>query len=275
MNNSADAQQTPRDYFIEGSRAFGKTTQSAVKISESRIGVFHTGRQNRVLFLFAKAITHALSIELIQSNATALRPEVGLLDHFSIGALTRTLIDSCIMTLYLSEPSLSVAEWDLRRHVLFLHDLMNRRRFLSAMRKHAKQSAPPNDESDFKQARKNIASVIRQRATKLALPENQIQELLKGQIVFLDGVRGAIREAKLDVNHFDFMHTYLSNQVHSHPVSYLRAEEQMISFETPSDFQFGFCGFCLEAGAQYLDAVTARVESFTGNAKRDPNGQIN
>lgn len=274
MNDSAGVQQTPRDYFIEGSRAFGTATQSAVKVSESRIGIFHTGRQNRVLFAFTKAITHALSIELIHGHATALRPEVGLLDHFSVGALTRTLIDSCIMTLYLSEPSLSVAEWDLRRHVLFLHDLMNRRRFLSAMRKHAKQSAPANDEADFKQARTNIASVIRHRATELALPEDRTQELLKGQIVFLNGVRGAIREAKLDVDHFDFMHTYLSNQVHSHPVSYMRAEEQRISFEIPSDFQFSFCGLCLEGGAQYLDAVTTRVVSFTGDAKCDPNGQI-
>ena len=274
MSDGTGSQQTPRDYFIEGSRAFGTATQSAVRISESRIGVFHTGRQNRVLFSFTKAITHALSIELIHSHATEMRPEVGLLDHFSIGALTRTLIDSCIMTLYLSEPSLSIAEWDLRRHVLFLHDLTNRRRFLSAMRKHAKQSPPANDDTDYKQAKNNIASVIRRRATELALPEDRIQELLKGQIVFLDGVRGAIREAELDVDHFDFMHTYLSNQVHSHPVSYVRAEDQKISLETPSNFQFSFCGLCLEAGAQYLAAMTARVEAFTGDAKRDPNGHI-
>src|SRR5579863_2018530 len=36
--------------------AFDKATQDAVAISESRIGVDHTGRQNIALFIFAKLI---------------------------------------------------------------------------------------------------------------------------------------------------------------------------------------------------------------------------
>ena len=50
---------------------------------------------------------------------------------------------------------------------------------------------------------------------------------------------------------------YLSNHVHSHPVSLLRAEN--VSFNTPTDFQFGFCGLCLEAATVYLDAAAKRL----------------
>jgi hypothetical protein len=265
---------TEKDYFDEGIFTFDKAIQNAVIVSDNRIGIFHTGRQNRVLIAFAKTITHAMSIQLIYGRAITMRPEIGLLDHFSIGTLTRALIDSAIMTLYLSEPSLSTAEWDLRRHVLFLHDLTNRKRFLTSMRKHAKQLAPPNDKEEYQHAKATLLAVIKRRGNELALPAEHIEELSKGQIVFMNGVRGAIREAGLDVKYFDFLHTYLSNHVHGHPVSYMRAQEQQISFETPSDFQLGFCGLCLEAGAQYLEAMTARVELFTGHEGCDPNGHL-
>ena len=261
-----------KDHFFEVSHAFDTATQRAVSISENRIGVFHTGRQNRVLMTFAKTITHAMSIQLIYGNAIKMRPEVGLLDHFSIGVLARSLIDSAIMTLYLSEPRLSKAEWDFRRHVLLIHDIANRRRFLTAMRKHAKQSTPPEEDEEYKRSRAEISAVIERRGKELSLPATRILDLSKGQTVFIDGVRGALREAGLDVEYFDFFHTYLSNHVHAHPVSYMRANEQRISFETPSDFQFYFCSLCLETGAEYLGAVTDRVAAFTGSESRDPNG---
>ncbi len=265
---------TSRDCFFEGSRVFEKAMQEAVIKSENRMGVFHTGRQNRALMSFAKTITHGMSIRLIYDQAVNMRPDVGLLDHFSIGTLTRTLMDSAIMTLYLSEVGLDASAWDLRRQVLFLHDLTNRKRFLSAMRKHANEPDDPNDKEMYRRAKERIIGAIEGLGNGMGLPSERIEELTKGQIVYLDGVRGAVREAGLDVNQFDFLHTYLSNQVHGHPVSFMRADEQKISFETPSDFQFGFTGLCLEAGAEYLEAATARIEVFTGSANRDPNGQI-
>ena len=42
--------------------------RDAIKISESRIGVDHTGRQNIALFIFAKLIAHCMSMDMILSN---------------------------------------------------------------------------------------------------------------------------------------------------------------------------------------------------------------
>ena len=260
--------------FFEASKKFHTATQKAVIISESRLGIIHTGRQNRVLMTFAKTVTHAMSIQLIYGHAIKIPTEVGLLDHFSVATLTRSLIDTAIMTLYLSEPSLSLAAWDLRRHVLFLHDLTNRRRFLTTMSKLTQKSAPPSDKDAYYRAKNRILEVIKNRGNALLLPATRIEDLCKGQIVFIDGLRGAVREAGLDVDHYEFFQVYLSNHVHGHPGSYLRVDEQEISFESPSDFQFGFCGLCLDAGAQYLEAITERVEIFTGNSTSDPNGHL-
>ena len=55
--------------------------------------------------------------------------------------------------------------------------------------------------------------VIAQRSKELGLDEDRIEELSKGQLVFMDGVRGAVREAGLDVVEFDFMHVYVQNSV--------------------------------------------------------------
>lgn len=262
----------PKNYLGEAINAFEKATERAVALSESRLGVVHTGRQNRVLMAYAKTIAHAMSIQLLYRNSVKQKPEFGLLDHFSIATLTRTVVDASIMTLYLSEPSLSEAEWDLRRQVLFLHDASNRKRFLKAMHKHAGKTLSAEDLDAHRQNKDEVLAMIAQRGKELGLDENRIDELSKGQLVFMEGVRGAVREAGLDTNEFDFVHVYLSNHVHSHPVSMLRQEN--ISLEAPTDFQMSFCGFCLEAATVYIENVNSRVEEFTGDMVRDPNGHI-
>lgn len=221
---------------------------------------------------YAKAITHAMSIQLLCRNSARHFPEIGLLDHFSIGALTRTLVDASIMTLYLSEPELGEAEWDLRRHVLFLHDATNRKRFLKAMHKHAGTTMTSSEVDARRKNKMKILSVIAQRGKDLGLDEKRVVELSKGQLVFVDGARGAVREAGFDTNEFELVQVYLSNHVHSHPVSLLR--QDTISFDEPTDFQIDFCGFCLEVASTYLNRANLRVDKFTGDFTRDPNGHI-
>jgi hypothetical protein len=262
----------PKSCLCEAIEAFEKAIESAVELSESRLGVVHTGRQNRVLMAFAKTLAHTMSIQLLYNNSVRQKPKFGLLDHFSIGTLTRTVVDASIMTLYLSEPGLSEAEWDLRRHVLFLHDATNRKRFLKAMHKHVGKTLSTSDADAHRQKKSGILRVITKRGKELGLDEKRVDELSKGQLVFINGIRGAVREAGLDTNEFDFLHVYLSNHVHSHPVSLLRQEN--ISFEEPTDFQMSFCGFCLEAATVYLESANSRVNEFTGDMARDPNGHI-
>jgi len=42
--------------------------RDAIAISESRIGVDHTGRQNISLFIFAKLTAHCMSMDMILSD---------------------------------------------------------------------------------------------------------------------------------------------------------------------------------------------------------------
>ncbi|MHA7877190.1 hypothetical protein [Roseivivax sp.] len=178
------------------------------------------------------------------------------------------------MTQYLSEPSLTLPQWDLRRHILFLHDLTNRKRFLTSLGKAQGGGPKPPFFENYDEIKRSLLSVIEKRCNELNIAPERRDELKKGQTAFLNGVRGAVREAGFDLNTFEFLHSYFSNHVHSHPVSLLRAEEQMISFESPSPFQLGLCATALGAATDYLSAVNARVEAFTGDISRDPIGPL-
>lgn len=217
------AESEIRHNFLEASADFKKEIEKSVSLSESRIGVAHTGRQNRILMAFAKAIAHAISIQALVDKSVMIDQQLGMLDHFSIGALSRTLIDASLMTLYLSHPNLNAAEWDLRRHILFLHDATNRKRFLTAMHQYAGSQFPEDELSERMRHKQDLIKIIKARSKELGRSQKEVEEFCKGQIVFIAGVRGAVREAGLNLKEFEFLHTYLSNHVHSHPVSLLRS----------------------------------------------------
>lgn len=259
---------TGQEIFDHAKDNLRKSLTAAVAISGDRMTSENTTRQNLALMAFAKTITHTMSIELICINDPSVPSGDRFLDHFSIAALTRCVIDSTIMTLYQSEPSLSHAEWDLRLHVLLLHDLSNRKRFLTIMGK--MDGAEVEDLALYHALKAQFIDVITCRANELGLTQEEQEKCVDGQLVYLKGIRGAVREANLDFNRYEFLHVYLSNFIHAHPVSLGRSKSHAISFQKPSEFQFALCGTCLDAVCEYLDAATARMEIFTGEVGKDP-----
>jgi len=170
-----------------------RTMQEAVKVSEGRMGIDHTGRQNRTLYLFAKLIAHCMSILSI-SNLGRPRPEgVGLMDHSSIAALGRVVVDCSIMTMYISEPSLGLNDWKLGMAVLRLHELSNRKRFLLAL-----EEGPFPFFEHYASSRRELQIEITKLVQNTGRSDS-VEDLIKGQRVFLDGARGAAREGGWNV----------------------------------------------------------------------------
>ena len=123
------------DSLIVGVEALHEATRNAVSVSERNIGRIHTGRQRRSLYVFSKLIVHNIAIVDIANKFIEEPRDIALLDHFSIGALSRASIDAALMTMYISEPKLNLERWDFRRQLLFLHDANNRNRFLKPLKK--------------------------------------------------------------------------------------------------------------------------------------------
>ena len=252
---------------------FDKAIQAAVAISASRIGVDHTGRQNRALFIYSKLICHCLSVKLILDTYRSAPNGIGLLDHFSVATLGRAITDASLMTMYIAQPSLKQKEWELRRAILNLHELFNRKRFLTASVAEADRGAVPFFQT-YETQKVKFRGQIETLAKQLLFADAVIKELLTGQKVFIGGARGAAREAGWDFERFEFQQAYLSNWVHSHPVSFIRADEQEISFSRPSEYQLDFCGAVLEIVLPYVETTTSRMDAFTGSVEADPIGKF-
>lgn len=262
--------RTRMEGLEEGLDALEAATGSAVAASEASMGVVHTGRQNRALFLFARLIANNMSVMTLVHNAVTASKNVSLLDHFSVASLGRIAIDTTIMTLYISEPSLSLAQWNLRRHVLYLHDATNRKRFLEAAVK-AEGITSFDHLKGYEETKATLRSAIDRYGAEVGVPQERLDRL-KGGDVFVDGLRGAVREAGLNVDAWEHHNAYLSSFVHAHPVSFMRADEHAISFEEPSKFQRELCGYVMGTIASCTETVTARIKIFCGDVSRDPLG---
>lgn len=255
-----------------GIEALDTATVTAVSVSESCLGIEHTGRQNRALFILAKMISHNMSIlNLVQKAIDAPRNS-SLLDHFSVAALGRVSIDAAIMGLYISEPSLNKNQWNLRRHVLFYHDAINRKRFLSSMGK-AANADMEQSLSDYPEAKATLSKAIDRYGLAEGLSTKQVDELKDGR-VFISGVRGAVREAGLNVDAFDGHNSYLSQFVHGYPVSFIRAADHAIAFDEPSAYQKHLCNYVMESVSGYTEAFANRMQNFCGHIAKDPLGPV-
>jgi hypothetical protein len=257
----------------KGLEDLDRTTRHAVSLSERNIGVIHTGRQNRVLFVFAKAIAHNMSILKIVESAIHAPRNASLLDHFSVAALGRTSIDALLMTLYLSHPKLTLTEWKLRRAILSLHDTTNRKRFLEKMTR-ANGGTDKSYLDGYEDAKSSLRATIARLAAELGYAEDRTAELQNGNLVYIDGSRGAAREAGWDINQFEADQAYFSPFIHAHPVSFLRADEHGVSFSEPSDYQKYLCNYVMAAVSIYTTTVNRRVAAFCKSESDDALGHI-
>ncbi|TPM09817.1 hypothetical protein FJ960_03465 [Mesorhizobium sp. B2-3-11] len=252
--------------LLDTKAALDATISDSVGISDSNMGLVHTGRQNRALFVFSKITAHNLStIELVEKGL-----ETGLLDHFSIATLGRASIDASLMTMYISEPGLDADAWNLRRHILYLHDLTNRKRFLSPLRERSQFAFFEN----YEEMKESLRSKIGEFASRLDFNSEQISKFREGQLVFHSGARGAVREAGWDSEDFEFLQAYFSAFVHTHPVSFMRVEDQEVSFSDPSSFQLFLCAFVLETITRYTELVNDRMREFSEPSTGDPLGHV-
>ena len=250
-----------------------RCVSSSVVISETAMGVNHTGRQIRALMVFAKLTVHSMAVSALLDKYHHAPKGSKLLDHFSIGVLGRTIIDASLMAMYISKIDINKDEWDLRRQVLFRHDMTNRKRFLISL-----QKVSGRKDEEFMRSYDVVKAGIVEKIERLASGQGysraKIDEFVSGKLVYINGARDAAREADWDVDQFEFQQTYLSNWVHSHPVSFLRADEHKISFTEPSDYQKDFVSLVLETCSGYLTDVNSRMSAFTGDISKDPIGQL-
>lgn len=270
--SESDPELDTKQLLADAFDRFNEVLEESVRIMTAQEGVDLTGRQRRAVSVFGKTQLHCMTLQTIVEDV--VRTGTGLLDHFTVGTITRSVIDASLMTMYLSEPSLTFPQWQLRRELLYLHELTNRKRFLEAQGKvlasleRGRTALPFFDtyEADKKGSRDRIARY----GEAVGLDRDKITKLQEGQWVFVDGARGAAREAGWDSSAFEFEQAYYSAYVHSYPVSFMKADEQGVSWVHPSPFQENFVALALNVAGMYLERASERMKTFAASESCDP-----
>ena len=114
-------------YFADQFAAFKKDTQSASRVSQGIGGLFVSERVGWSQWMHLKLCIAADSLIRLASFQDRIQNgEICTLDQSTIASISRGMIEAAAMIAYMTEQSLSDAEWKLRRLVICLHDATTR-----------------------------------------------------------------------------------------------------------------------------------------------------
>jgi hypothetical protein len=180
------------------------------------------------------------------------------LDHFSIAVQSRSMIETGIMLLYITEAGLSEEEWKLRRDVLYLHDCISRLRLWKAM----------GQKKETDKGRKiavDLRKRIRSNPQYLTFDEENRTEMLSGKVLYLRGLRSAVRSAGFSNRWLESIYVPLSAYTHATPFSYWDAIERRI-WQGNSPYAYYSAGFSLCYLCQMMEAVEGRFKESSADA---------
>jgi hypothetical protein len=166
-------------------------------------------------WLFVRACLIARTIE----NAFDALPtgfgSAQWLDHASITILCRALIECISVMLYIGDVDVSADEWDCRKRLFILHELVNRSSFLA--------SIDYQFDSDLKERQLDYAKTkLSENAFFKTLPEKRRKRLLDGDDMYVDGRHEAMLTFGWGDKLTRGVYKYLSSQAHSLPMAFSR-----------------------------------------------------
>ncbi len=129
-----------------------------------------------------------------------LRRDIGnskeqTLDHYSIGILSRNIIESALMFHYLSEDGVSREEWELRIAIFNLHDSTLKVRLWKGLESDEQYKG-------WKTTMEEIRESLKVHPAFKAADPDQQKRLLSGQQLYLKGMRSTLKLVDLDEEYF-------------------------------------------------------------------------
>ncbi len=260
----------PVDYFTERLALFRHASERASELTKIVAGQLVDERKCWGQWNHLRMCITASSILTLADYQPRIDAgEECTLDQGSIAALARGMAESAAMVAYLIDPALTLEQWELRKHVLWLHDATTRYKMFSKLENEEQATAARPQMQDL---RTRIEAFPEFQALA---PERQ-GRVIAGSEIYLHGLRAAVRLAGWDVDEFDAMYGYLSSYSHSSPVSFIRLAEHSIDFKVSTRAQRGTAGNALEFAFNALQSATERgaaafgVEASAGPDIPDP-----
>jgi hypothetical protein len=239
--------------YRESYVAFDKTFREVGKLSRDYAGIpAPTGRHFYASVLFTRLCVSAMSLQKLSPNPKLLGQDAHW-DYASVCSITRNIIECYLIFYYLCVQAVSDIEWEARWRLFNLHDCMQRTKMFEVL------NITPEGE-----AAKVIEITVHELKANSyfkGLTQRQQQHYLKGNTALFMSQDEIVQSYGGDVNDFRFLYRFLSNQVHSLPMSFYRVGEQERGRGVESEVEVGYTALCLDTARQYLDQA---VEHYKG-----------
>lgn len=246
----------PPDYFDERFALLQEAYDRGSAVTKLVAGRFIPPRHGWAQHVHLRqciAVDSILALARFQPRMDA--GEECTLDQSSIASLARGVAESACMVAYIIDPSLTPAEWELRKEVLWFHDATTRYKMF-------KNWDDEEQAEGFRQARAEILVRIEAADEFKALPQERQTRIRSGSEMYVYGLRATVRLLGWQVKEFDGMYAYLSSHAHSAPVSFLRFAEQGVDFQKPTKAQRTTAAFAMEFACSMLNITTEKIATL-------------
>lgn len=249
-----------RNYFLKAEKEFEEKFDFVPRIFQHvyKLSVDPRRKWANLLFYRVTLIGNTLLFLCTPEVSEDRRPDqnLSLLDHSSIAAVARNLLEALLMFLYITEPAASDEEWALRRAVLELHDCTARYRMLKDL-----GDGESDEAKEFRGKIDPLKSTISSNSSFQLLSSDRQKKLLTGQELYVGGLRAAVKAAGFDVDHFNATYAALSVHTHCAPASFFRSinnpDEPV--FATPPEYTYIVSGVALEYATDPLGLACERM----------------
>lgn len=193
-----------------------------------------------------------------------------LFDHFAFASVARTMIEACIVSIYLSDKDMNFDRWLLVKAIIDLHDATHRLRIFKPL---AEQNPEIGSMAgEYPGVKKMLRERIRKNPEFAMLPKEHREGAISGREFMIGGIRHVVKEIGWNSAEYEHIAAYLSAFVHSTPVSFHRAEMHKITFTKFSPFQVGLAfavlewsGFALRSAADAVDDIIDLSQALEAN----------
>ncbi len=263
INDEGVQDQSAAAYFGEQLAAFKKETELSSRISRSIGGQMTSERIGWSQWIHLRLCIAADSlIRVANFHERIQNGEVCTLDQSTIASIVRGMIEATAMIAYMTEPSMTDSDWKFKRLVICLHDATTRYKMFKGWKNLTESDGHRNN---MDQLKAEIQSTVEFNG----LPKDIQDKVLSGQVIYLRGLRSAIRLMDWDVDDFSSVYAYLSSHAHSSPVSFIRLGKHGVDFLKPTGAQYATAGFAIEQGCNVLKFATDRMLALFPDATKN------
>jgi hypothetical protein len=240
--------------YHESYAELDKTLRQAIKLSRGCAEIpSPSGKHFYASALFTKLCVSAVSLQKLSPHPRLLGQDVHW-DYASVCSVARNIVECYLIFHYLCVQKVDDTEWEARWRLFNLHDCIQRTKMFSSL-----NIAPEGEEARVIEI---TLDELKANGYFQGLTQKQQRHYLKGNNALFMSQDQIVQSYGGDVNEFRFLYRFLSNQVHSLPMSFYRMSEQERGRGVESEVEVGYTALCLDTAHQYFDQACKEYKSL-------------